>query len=91
MKRDSIQARDITPGMTIVPPIRTMRHALVERVRRDGDGLVIDTQGTPFDKNDIPRNMRNHNTSYIVLVTDIGLKSYDANQVVDVLVYEPHG
>lgn len=87
MKRDSIQARDITRGMTIVPPIRTMRHAFVERIK--SHDTTQDSWGT--DAPIVPADMRNHNASYIVLMTDIGLKSYDSSQVVDVLIPEPHG
>jgi hypothetical protein len=87
MKHEYVQAQDLCAGMVIVPPLRTMRHAIVERIKqRDGAGLVIDEKGTPADKSGVPRNMRNHDTSYVVVQTDIGLKSYQALEGVNVLV-----
>jgi hypothetical protein len=34
----------------------------------------------------VPRDMRNHDTSYVVVKTDIGLKSFEALAGVNVIV-----
>ncbi len=79
MKHELVYARDLTPGMVIVPPIRTMRHATVESLKfADGDGV---SKGVG-----VPRDMRNHKASYVVVNTDIGPKSFRSDQGVSVMV-----
>lgn len=71
MKHDFVQACDLKPGMVIVPPLRTMRHAVVEGFKSTGG---------------YAKDMRNHATDYVIVKTDIGLKSYEALAGVNVLV-----
>lgn len=87
MRHEFIRAKDLEPGMVLIPPIRTMRHAVVEGFKSmDGAGLVIDKLGTPANPSDVPHDMRNHKTSYVIVKTDIGLRSFEAHAGVNVLV-----
>lgn len=88
MKHGYVIAKELAQGMVIVPTIRTMRHAIVERIKyRDDHPLVqVELRGKPADKSDVPRSMRNHKSSYVVVATDIGLRSFEAHAVVSVMV-----
>lgn len=91
MKHAFIQAQDLEEGMVIIPPIRTMRHAVVEGIKaRDGYGLVVNEFGKLANFRDVPRDMRNHDTSYVVVKTDIGVRSYESLAGVNVMVQD-HG
>ncbi len=74
MKHKLVAAEALQPGMVIVPPLRTMRHAVVEGFRSTGG---------------YSKDMRNHATDYVIVKTDIGLKSYEAQQGVNVLIASP--
>jgi hypothetical protein len=89
MKHEYVQAQDLCAGMVIVPPLRTMRHAIIERIKSiDGSGIPNKNTG---QVSGVPRDMRNHDTSYVVVQTDIGLKSYQALEGVNVLVPQHEG
>lgn len=83
MRHEFIQAKDIKPGMILVPAIRTMRHAVVEKIAYSDWPIKafneVVSKGVPYD-------MKNHEGAYIVVLTDIGLKSLEMFSGVDVMV-----
>lgn len=75
MKHKLVEARNLKTGMVIIPPLRTMRHAVVEKIKcsdsfQNSYGVVLGA---------IPADMRNHDTSYVVVQTDIGPRSFEAD------------
>jgi hypothetical protein len=65
-----ISAHELAPGMVIIPPLRTMRYAMVEKQERQ------------------PQSHMRSGESYVVVITDIGRKSYPADSSLRVLVTE---
>jgi len=80
MKRNTVPAEELQAGMIIIPPLRTMRHAEVER---------IVSRGVEFGEGKLAKfaGMKNHDGAYVYVSTDIGGRSFKVGSMVD--VYEP--
>lgn len=86
-----IQAANLKTGMILIPKLRTMRYKEVEDVST-GLEFFVDPPKTMFDamvkKVKSFKGQRNHERPIVTVSTDCGKISFDAAEVVKVLVSE---
>jgi hypothetical protein len=79
MNHQHVQAEQLKPGMILIPAIQGMRYAIVEKIKS------FDEVVSPGS---VPRDMRNHNDAYVVVMTDVGPKSFPQKSLVNVMVHK---